>query len=112
VGAVRGNRAGWGSLEVVITLTAGFLLALAFVGWERRESVPMLPLRFFRSRAFSGGNAAGFLFFASLYGSAFFLAQLLSDAGRYTAITRSATAVPTSLVEYVFSPGAAISPVI
>src|SRR5262249_17740045 len=34
-GLVRGNRAGWGSLEVVITLTAGVLLALAFVAWER-----------------------------------------------------------------------------
>jgi MFS family permease len=69
---VRGNNAGWGSLEVVGALTAGFLLAVAFVAWEWQARAPMLPLRFFRSRAFSAGNAAGFLFFASLYGSAFF----------------------------------------
>lgn len=82
-GLVRGNQAGWSSLEVVTTLVAGFGLAVAFVAWERRARVPMLPLRFFRSRAFSAGNAAGFLFFASLYGSAFFLAQFLQTVLGY-----------------------------
>jgi MFS family permease len=37
----------------------------------------MLPMRFFRSRAFSSGNAAVFFLFASLFGSVFFLAQFL-----------------------------------
>jgi EmrB/QacA subfamily drug resistance transporter len=76
-GLVRGNQAGWNSLEVIAALAAGVLLALAFVAWEQRAPAPMLPIQFFRSRAFSSGNAAGFLFFASLYGSAFFLAQFL-----------------------------------
>jgi MFS family permease len=37
----------------------------------------MLPMRFFRSRAFSSGNAAVFFLFASLFGAVFFLAQFL-----------------------------------
>src|SRR6267154_1684167 len=35
-GLVRGNSAGWGSLEVVATLVAGVLLTVAFVAWELR----------------------------------------------------------------------------
>jgi MFS family permease len=35
----------------------------------------MLPMRMFRSRAFSAGNAASFLLHASLFGTVFFMAQ-------------------------------------
>jgi MFS family permease len=37
----------------------------------------MLPMRFFRSRAFSSGNAGAFFLFASLFGAVFFLPQFL-----------------------------------
>jgi EmrB/QacA subfamily drug resistance transporter len=103
-GLVRGNRAGWGSLEVVATLTAGVLLALAFVAWERRASVPMLPMRFFGSRAFSAGNAAGFLFFASLYGSAFFLAQFLQTALGYGPLGAGLRLLPWTATLFVSAP--------
>jgi EmrB/QacA subfamily drug resistance transporter len=74
---VRGNEVGWGSAEVVGALIAGVLLTIAFVAWERRAREPMLSLELFRSRAFSAGNAAIFLTFASLFGAVFFFAQLL-----------------------------------
>jgi MFS family permease len=74
---VRGNQAGWASPEVVASLAIGALLIAAFVAWELRAREPMLPMRFFRSRAFSAGNAAIFFTFASLFGAVFFYAQLL-----------------------------------
>jgi EmrB/QacA subfamily drug resistance transporter len=76
-GLVRGNEAGWGSPEVIASLTAGALLVATFVAWELRAREPMLPMRFFRSRAFSAGNAAIFLTFAALFSAVFFYAQLL-----------------------------------
>jgi EmrB/QacA subfamily drug resistance transporter len=82
-GLVRGNQAGWGSVEVLATLAAGVLLIAGFVGWELRAREPMLPMRFFRSRAFSAGNAAIFFTFASLFGTVFFYAQLLQTALGY-----------------------------
>jgi MFS family permease len=82
-GLVRGNSAGWGSIEVVGSLAAGALLTIAFVAWELRAREPMLPMRFFRSRAFSAGNAAIFFTFASLFGAVFFFAQLLQTALGY-----------------------------
>jgi EmrB/QacA subfamily drug resistance transporter len=76
-GLVRGNQAGWDSVEVIGTLVAGALLVAGFVAWELRAREPMLPTRFFRNRAFAAGNGAIFLTFASLFGAVFFYAQLL-----------------------------------
>jgi EmrB/QacA subfamily drug resistance transporter len=79
-GLVRGNQAGWGSVEVVGALVAGAALLVAFVAWELRAREPMLPMGLFRSRAFSAGNAAIFLTFASLFTGVFFFAQFLQTA--------------------------------
>jgi MFS family permease len=64
-GLVRGNQAGWGSAEVVSALVAGALLTAGFAAWELRARAPMLPMRLFRSRAFSADNAAMFFRWAS-----------------------------------------------
>jgi EmrB/QacA subfamily drug resistance transporter len=82
-GLVRGNSAGWGSAEVVAALVAGAILLVAFVAWELRAREPMLPMRLFRSRPFSVGNAASFLATASLFGTVFFMAQFLQTAMGY-----------------------------
>src|SRR3954447_26566050 len=72
---VRGNAAGWGSLEVVGTLAAGSVLLAAFVGWELRAPAPMLPMRFFRSRAFAASNGVSLAMYFGVFGSIFLLAQ-------------------------------------
>jgi EmrB/QacA subfamily drug resistance transporter len=76
-GLVRGNLAGWESVEVIGTLGGGALLVAAFVAWELRVAQPMLPMRFFRSRPFSAGNAAIFFVLASLFCGVFFLSQFM-----------------------------------
>ena len=108
MGLVRGNSAGWGSFEIGATLLAGFLLTVAFVAWELRARLPMLPLRFFRSRAFSAGNAASFLFFASLYGSAFFLAQFLQTVLGYGPLGAGLGLLPWTAMLFVSAPLAGV----
>ncbi len=76
-GLVRGNQSGWGSPEVITALVAGVVLLGAFVRWQVQTPTPMLPPQLFRSRAFTAGNAAIFLTFASLFTGVFFFAQLL-----------------------------------
>ncbi|HEX8051681.1 MAG TPA: DHA2 family efflux MFS transporter permease subunit [Thermoleophilaceae bacterium] len=84
-GLVRGNSAGWDSVEVIATIAVGVLLVAAFVAWERRAPAPMLPLELFRSRPFSAGNAAIFFTFAALFGAVFFAAQLMQTGLGYDA---------------------------
>jgi EmrB/QacA subfamily drug resistance transporter len=103
-GLVRGNAAGWGSLEVVGALAAGLLLAAAFVAWELRAREPMLPMRFFRSRAFSAGNAAIFFLFGSLFTAVFFLAQFLQTALGYGPLDAGLRLLPWTLTLFFCAP--------
>jgi EmrB/QacA subfamily drug resistance transporter len=82
-GLVRGNSAGWGSVEVVAALVAGALLVGAFVAWEMRTPEPMIPMSFFRSRAFSAGNLAIFCVFGSLFAEVYFFSQFLQNGLGY-----------------------------
>jgi EmrB/QacA subfamily drug resistance transporter len=82
-GLVRGNSAGWGSVEIVATLVVGALLIAAFVAWEMRTPEPMIPMSFFRSRAFSAGNLAIFCVFGSLFAEVYFFSQFLQNGMGY-----------------------------
>jgi EmrB/QacA subfamily drug resistance transporter len=93
-GLVRGNSAGWGSVEVVATLAAGVLLVVAFIAWERRAAEPMIPMSFFRSRAFSAGNLAIFAVFGSLFAEVYFFSQLLQSAMGYDALEAGLRLMP------------------
>jgi EmrB/QacA subfamily drug resistance transporter len=103
-GLVRGNAAGWGSLEVVGALAAGLLLLAAFVARELRAAEPMLPMRFFRSRAFSAGNAAIFFTFASLFGAVFFFAQMLQTALGYGPLDAGLRLIPWTITFITVAP--------
>jgi EmrB/QacA subfamily drug resistance transporter len=103
-GLMRGNGAGWGSPEVVAPLVAGFLLAVAFVAWELRARAPMVPMRFFRSRAFSSGIAASFLFYASMYGTLFLLPQFLQTAQGHGPLGAGLRLLPWTATLFVVAP--------
>jgi EmrB/QacA subfamily drug resistance transporter len=103
-GLVRGNAAGWSSFEVVGALAGGVLLLGAFVAWERRAREPMLPLRLFRSRAFSGGNTAIFFTFASLFTGVFFFAQLLQTVMGYGPLEAGLRLIPWTATFITIAP--------
>src|SRR5256714_520857 len=79
-GAGQAGSYGWGSPYVLGFLAAGFALLGAFVAWERRAATPMLPLRFFRSRAFAATNAVSLAMSFGVFGSIFFFAQFFQTA--------------------------------
>jgi EmrB/QacA subfamily drug resistance transporter len=99
---VRGNDAGWASLEVLASLAVGTTLAVGFVVWELRTRQPMLPMRLFASRAFSGGNAATFCLFATIFIGLFFIAQFLQTVLGYDPLEAGIRLLPwTALLCFV-----------
>ena len=108
---VRGNSAGWGSVEVIAALAVGVLLAVAFVLWERRTAEPMLPMAMFASRPFSSGNATIFFLSAALYGAVFFMAQFLQTAQGHGPLDAGLRLLPWTATLFVIAPiaGARIS---
>jgi EmrB/QacA subfamily drug resistance transporter len=77
LGLIRGNDAGWSSVQVIGSLIGGAVLLAAFAAWELRASAPMLPMRLFRNRGFSATNTVGMLMGFGTLGAVFLLAQFL-----------------------------------
>jgi EmrB/QacA subfamily drug resistance transporter len=103
-GLVRGNQAGWASGQVVLPLVAGAALIAAFVGWELRASAPMLPMRFFRSRAFAATNGVTFLMYLGLFGSVFLLSQYLQTAHGYSPLEAGIRTLPWTAMPLFVAP--------
>ena len=103
-GLVRGNSAGWESVEVIAALAVGVLLAVAFVLWERRAAEPMLPLGLFASRPFSSGNAAIFFLSTALYGAVFFMAQFLQTVQHHGPLDAGIRLLPWTATLFIIAP--------
>ena len=103
-GLVRGNAAGWDSFEVLAALAGGLALVAAFVAWELRAREPMLPMRFFRLRAFSAGNTAIFFSIASLFCAVFFIAQFLQSGLGYSPLGAGLRVLPWTATLFFVAP--------
>jgi EmrB/QacA subfamily drug resistance transporter len=101
---VRGNTAGWDSGEVLWALAVAVASLSAFVAWELRTAVPMLPMRFFRSRAFSAGNAAIFLSVGALFGAVFFMSQFLQAGLGYGPLGAGLRVLPWTATLFFVAP--------
>jgi MFS family permease len=103
-GLIRSNSVGWSSPEVISTLAVGILLSTLFVIWGLRARNPMLPMRLFRSRAFSMGNAAEFFRNASLLGALFFIAQFLQIAQGFGPLDAGLRMLPWTATVFIVAP--------
>lgn len=103
-GLVRGNGQGWTSPEIVLSLGLGAALLVAFVAWESRTASPMLPLRFFRSRAFSLANVASLAMFFGMFGSIFLLAQFFQTVQGYSPFGSGLRILPWTLAPMFVAP--------
>ncbi|MFC9928367.1 MFS transporter [Streptomyces sp. NPDC127190] len=83
-GLVRGPADGWTDTTVLTSLFAGGALLVGFVLYSTRAAQPMLPMRLFRSRAFSGINTASLLMFVGMFGSIFLLSQYMQGVLGYS----------------------------
>ena len=103
-GIVRGNPAGWDSVEVLVSLIGGGILLVAFVLWEWRAKAPLLPLRLFRDRSFTVANLAGFGFSFGAFGSIFILIQFLQVVQGATPLEAALQTSPWTLAPMIVAP--------
>jgi EmrB/QacA subfamily drug resistance transporter len=103
-GIVRATALGWTSTTVVASMSAGVALLGAFLWWERRAPTPMLPLRFFRSRAFAATNGVSFAMFFGVFGSIFLLSQFFQTAQGYSPFEAGLRTLPWTGMPMLVAP--------
>ncbi len=101
---MRGNEHGWTSLGVAGPIAAGIVLLGAFVLWERRTPEPMVPLRFFRNRAFSAANVTSLLMSFGMFGSIFLLAQFFQVVQGYSPLEAGLRTLPWTAMPIFVAP--------
>lgn len=107
-GLVRGPSDGWTDTVVFLALFAGAALLTAFVLYSTRAKNPMLPMRLFRSRAFSGINAASLLMFLGMFGSIFLLSQYMQGVLGYSPTEAGLRMLPWTGMPMLVAPIAGI----
>lgn len=105
---VRGNAQGWTSPQILLGFTVGGALLAGFVLYEQRAAQPMLPLRLFRSRAFSAVNGASLLMSLGMFGSIFLLTQFLQLIQGYSPLEAGLRMLPWTAMPMVVTPLAGI----
>jgi EmrB/QacA subfamily drug resistance transporter len=91
---------------VATAAVAGGVLLIGFLLVEYRVSNPMLPLGIFRSRQFSGANAATLANYLAIGAMFFFLSLQLQDVLGYSAVAAGAASLPPTVIMLLFSPQA------
>jgi len=81
----------------------GSIILISLLYWEARSSSPMVPLRLFRSRNFSGANLLTLFLYAALSGVLFFFPLDLIQVQGYTPTEAGAALLPFILLMFVLS---------
>ncbi|MCH8271931.1 MAG: MFS transporter [Candidatus Marinimicrobia bacterium] len=102
-GLVESAQLGLGSSEVITLELIGVLLIGIFLIVESKIENPMMPLKLFKSRMFSGSNVLTFFLYAALSGAFFFFPFNLIQLQGYTATEAGAAFLPFVILIFLLS---------
>ncbi len=102
-GLIESDNLGFGHPLVLGTLAGGLFALVAFVLVELRSSAPMMPLKLFRSRTFTGTNLLTLLLYTALGGNVFFLPFNLIRVQGYSPTAAGASFLPFTLLLFLLS---------
>ncbi|TKI04493.1 MFS transporter [Martelella alba] len=87
----------WSKSALPVVCLFSLLGAAAFIAAERRAVSPMLPLAFFRYRAFNLANITGFGINACYFGSLYALSLIMQQQWRYTPLQTGMALLPLAV---------------
>jgi len=103
-GFIEQPRLGWGDPLIIGAFVGGLACLGAFVAYELRTPMPMLPLRLFRLRNFSVTNIETLSVYGGLSGLSTFLTLYLIEFAGYSALHAGLSLLPITLVMFFLSP--------
>ena len=77
-----GSSGGFGESRVLVGLTVGILLMVAFVWHALHTAAPLIELRLFRNRGFSAAGVTSFILGGTVFGAMFLLPLILPGGPR------------------------------
>lgn len=103
-GIIEGPTYGWGAARILACFAIAIISLAAFVWYEPRCAEPLVDLRFFRSRPFSGAAAMAISAMLTLGGFLFLMTLYLQDVRGYRALTAGLYLLPMALAMAASAP--------
>jgi EmrB/QacA subfamily drug resistance transporter len=103
--AINNHPGGWASAETIGLIGGSVVLLAAFIGWERRNSEPLMPLRLFKHRNLAVANTAGVLWAAAMFAWFFMTALYLQLVLGYSPLKVGLAFLPGNLIMGALSIG-------
>jgi EmrB/QacA subfamily drug resistance transporter len=101
---IRTNAHSWTSPQTIGFLIAAAVLLVAFIYWEDRQAEPMLPLAFFRRRAFDVAIASVGLVGFAMFGIIYFITLYMQNIRGYSALESGVRTLPMTLIVILIAP--------
>ncbi len=101
---IEAPQRGWTDPTIMGALGLAGVLLAAFTAWELHTKHPMLDVRLFRNRSFSGAAGAIALVFFALMGTIYFLTQYLQDVLGYGALGAGIRITPVAIGLIIAAP--------
>ena len=103
-GFIEQPQRGWGDPLILGAFIGGVAFLGAFVAYELRTPMPMLPLRLFRIRNFSVTNIETLSVYGGLSGLTTFLTLYLIEFAGFSALHAGISLLPVTIVMFFLSP--------
>lgn len=106
-GIIEAPQRGWGDPATLVAFGVAAVFGAAFAVRELRTPAPMLDLRYFRRRGFTGGSVAISMMFFGMFGMFFILTQYLQLVKGWSSLSTGVRTLPFALTMMVAAPSSA-----
>jgi EmrB/QacA subfamily drug resistance transporter len=94
---IEANTYGWTSARIVTCFAVAAVSLIAFILIELHGKSPLLQLKFFRDRTFTGANLVGIIISFGFFGVVFFLSLFLQEVQGYSPTKAGVLQLPSTL---------------
>jgi EmrB/QacA subfamily drug resistance transporter len=106
-GIIEAPIRGWSDARTVASFILAVVVLSQFALWEWRNPHPMLDLRFFKRKRFTGGATAITLVFFAMFGMFFLITQYLQFVRGWTPLGAGVRLLPFAFVMMIVAPSSA-----
>jgi EmrB/QacA subfamily drug resistance transporter len=100
---IEGVDSGWSSAQIIVALAIAAVAAVIFIVIEARTEEPMVDLKMFRIRQFSGGTGIQMIWASGMIGLYFFTAIWLQDVLGFSPTKAGLLFIPMALMLAMFA---------